>query len=98
MFAEVVLPLPVKDYFTYKIPDKYKDQVSVGKRVVVNFGAKKFYTGIIVNITEEAQNDNIQIKEISDVLDASPIVNSLQLRFWEWMLSLIHISEPTRPY
>jgi primosomal protein N' (replication factor Y) len=87
VFAEVVLPLPVKDYFTYKIPDKYKDQVSVGKRVVVNFGAKKFYTGIIVNITEEAQNDNIQIKEISDVLDASPIVNSLQLRFWEWMSS-----------
>lgn len=87
MFAEIILPLPLKGYFTYQIPDHLKDQVEIGMRVVVNFGAKKFFTGIVARITDQKPGEEMNIKEISDVLDVFPVVNPLQLQFWEWMSS-----------
>jgi primosomal protein N' (replication factor Y) len=87
VFAEIILPLPLKGYFTYQIPDHLKDQVEIGMRVVVNFGAKKFFTGIVARITDQKPGEEMNIKEISDVLDVFPVVNPLQLQFWEWMSS-----------
>jgi len=85
VFAEIILPLPLKGYFTYRIPEHLKNQVETGMRVVVNFGSKKFFTGIVARITDQKPDEEMNIKEISDVLDVFPVVNPLQLQFWEWM-------------
>jgi len=87
VFAQIILPLPLKGYFTYSVPEHLRDQVETGMRVVVNFGAKKFFTGIIARITDQKPDEDMNLKEISDVLDVFPIVNQLQLQFWEWMSS-----------
>lgn len=83
-FVDVLLPLPLNNYFTYRVPFKFNDLVSVGKRVVVQFGQKKLYSGIIVNIHEILPLQG-SIKYILNVLDAEPIVNMLHLKFWKWL-------------
>ncbi|MDP6908843.1 MAG: hypothetical protein QF371_05015, partial [Flavobacteriales bacterium] len=50
LFVDVILPLPLAGTFTYRVPRMLEDGVEVGKRVVVQFGRKKLYTGIILQI------------------------------------------------
>ncbi|MDE6810760.1 MAG: primosomal protein N', partial [Muribaculaceae bacterium] len=83
MFAEVILPLPLYSTFTYSIPAEMSGDVHVGSRVLVQFGPRKFYTGIVAEIHD--RKSNFEIKPINGILDASPIVHDLQLALWEWI-------------
>jgi primosomal protein N' (replication factor Y) len=83
-FADLILPLPLAQLFTYSIPEELKAEVAIGKRVVVPFGRTKFYTGIVKNIHNNAPED-YTTKEIISCLDENPLINSLQLRFWDWI-------------
>lgn len=83
LFAEVLLPLPVKGYFTYRIPFELNPEVRIGKRVVVQFGKKKIYTALIRNLSEKIPN--YTPKYVVSVLDEEPIVNETQFKFWEWI-------------
>ena len=47
LYADVLLPLPMADTYTYLVPDDMADRVTVGLRVVVPFGARRYYTGIV---------------------------------------------------
>ena len=59
-------------------------QVQIGCRVVVSFGRKKFYTGIVRNV-HYLKPQEYEVKEVSAVLDEHPILVPLQFRFWEWL-------------
>ncbi|MEP0987275.1 primosomal protein N' [Ekhidna sp.] len=83
-YCEVILPLPLHGTFTYHIPPAFKNSVSPGSRVVVSFGKKKIYTGIVLILHAKSPSD-YQPKELIDVLDDEPIVNELQLKFFKWM-------------
>ncbi len=84
LFADILLPLPLNGYFTYRIQYEMNDIVEVGKRVVVQFGKKKIYTAIIRRIHEKPP-DYQTVKYILAVLDSEPIVNEKQLLLWEWI-------------
>ena len=86
LFVEVLLPLPVPGTFTYRVPYELNDQVGKWKRVVVQFGKKKIYTAIIVNITEKAP-DKYSVKYILSIIDQKPIMNEIQFKFWKWISS-----------
>ena len=60
-------------------------QVQIGCRVVVSFGRKKFYTGIVRNV-HYLKPQEYEVKEVSAVLDEHPILVPLQFRFWEWLV------------
>ena len=47
-YVQVVLPLAVAGYFTYVLPPDFADKVQVGSRVVVQFGTRRYYTGIVL--------------------------------------------------
>ncbi len=83
LFVNVLLPLPVPGYFSYRVPFDLNDSVLEGKRVVVQFGKKKVYTALIHSITEIAPA--VETKYILGVLDLLPVVNAYQFRLWEWM-------------
>jgi primosomal protein N' (replication factor Y) (superfamily II helicase) len=83
-FAEIILPLPLYGTFTYAIPSVFADVTKSGSRVVVSFGAKKIYTGIVLATHENTPTD-YQPKELLDVLDDEPIVSEEQLTFFKWM-------------
>ncbi len=82
--AEILLPLPLHGTFTYNIPEKLAKDLCLGSRVIVNFGKRKLYTGIIVKIPSVHDTD-YEIKEIESVYDYSPIITLKQFELWEWM-------------
>ena len=84
-YAEVILPLPLDKVFTYIIPDSMQNQIVVGARVLVSFGSRKYYTGIVSNLLESYEDSGVNLKEISEILDSNPIVNNIQLDFWNWI-------------
>lgn len=83
-FVDVILPLPLQASFTYALPPEMDGQVQIGCRVVVSFGRKKFYTGIVRNV-HYLKPQEYEVKEVSAVLDEHPILMPLQFRFWEWL-------------
>ena len=85
MFAQVLLPLALQTDFTYRIPMNLEGLVQPGHRVIVPFGKKKFYTGIVTAILPSAPESTIDYKDIERVLDEKPIVRHPQLKFWNWM-------------
>lgn len=82
-FADLVLPLALPNLFTYRIPQQFNDCVRPGMRVVVQFGKSKLYAAIVWKVHEKAPS--YTTKYIESVLDEHPVVNALQLDFWEWM-------------
>lgn len=84
LFADILLPLPVPGAFTYRVPYDLNEEVEQGKRVVVQFGKSKLYTGLIKKIHQTVPQ-NYTPKYILSVLDQSPLVNPLQFKFWDWI-------------
>lgn len=84
LFADVIIPLSVKNEFTYRIPFELNNAVKVGVRVVVPFGKGKLYTAIITKVHEIIPM-GYQSKYIEFVLDELPIITATQLKFWKWI-------------
>lgn len=82
-YANIVLPVPLPKLFTYEVPVQLVSECIAGKRVIVQFGKKKVYTGIIKDV--HTQKPEYQTKEIVSILDAYPIINNFQFKFWEWI-------------
>ncbi len=83
-FADVILPLPLKQFFTYSIPDSLSQEIEIGKRVIVQFGSRKIYTAIVHSVHKNAPKE-YKTKDIVSILDSSPIVNEKQLKLWQWI-------------
>jgi primosomal protein N' (replication factor Y) len=86
-YADVILPLPLENSYTYSIPADLEKSVVPGCRVLVHFGKRKYYTGIVMLVHERSPDSGFEIKEIYALLDATPILRRPQLRFWQWIAS-----------
>ena len=84
MFADVILPLPLSNTFTYAVPTKMHNKIGKGFRVIVPFGKRKYYTAIVVALHEKKPK-SVETKEIYSLIDHHPIVNDCQLKLWEWI-------------
>ena len=85
LFADVLLPLHLPDTYTYRIPFEYNESITVGQRVVVQFGQKRLYSALVRRIHDKVPN--YTTKYILSILDINPIVSERQFEFWEWMAS-----------
>ncbi len=83
-FADIILPISVQGSFTYKIPEDLFSFIKIGCRVVVQFGKNKIYSGIVINIHNQ-EPENYQTKDILSIIDQKPIINNIQLKFWQWI-------------
>lgn len=83
-YVDVIVPLPVAGQFTYSVPESLAEKVQWGSRVIVPFGAKRYYTGIVIQ-TDSTPSANYEIKEVTEVLDNHPILLKHQYEFWKWM-------------
>ncbi|OAQ40585.1 primosomal protein N' [Pedobacter psychrophilus] len=83
-FVEVILPLAIPQTYTYRVPQDLNDNLSIGKRAVVQFGKSKLYTAIICSISNLAPS-KYEAKYLLDILDDEAIVTATQLNFWQWI-------------
>ncbi len=83
-FADVLLPVPMRQVFTYRIPFEFNEQIRSGLRVLVPFGKNKLLTGLITNVHQKVPKD-YQAKYIDSILDEQPIITAKQLAFWDWI-------------
>jgi len=83
-FVDIILPVPLPRLYTYSVPEDLLSLVEVGKRVVVSFGKKKSYSGIVFK-QHTNEPKEYETKPILSVLDSAPIVRNEQLRFWQWL-------------
>ncbi len=84
-YVDVILPLPLPGSFTYRLPASCEAEVQTGSRVVVPFGAKRCYTAIVLRKHNEEPQGDYEIKEVVEVLDATPAVQPMQLKLWQWI-------------
>lgn len=84
IYADVILPLPLEGVFTYRVPGSFDQQVQPGCRVVVQFGARKFYSAVVRKV-HSSKPEGILIKEVENLIDETPILPESCFRFWEWI-------------
>ncbi|MDY4853886.1 MAG: primosomal protein N' [Prevotella sp.] len=83
-YADILLPVPLEGFFTYSVPERLREQIAFGMRVLVNFGPKKTYVGIVVRIHDE-EPKGYNTKEIIDIADKQPMLLDKQLQLWQWI-------------
>jgi primosomal protein N' (replication factor Y) len=83
-FVDVILPIPLEKLFTYSVSKETALLLKKGMRVAVPFGKSKIYTAL-VNEVHSVPPKAYEAKEIHEVIDAEPLVSSLQLDHWQWM-------------
>ena len=89
--VDVILPLALPRHFTYSVPDDLSILVQKGVRVIVPFGARKFYSAIVLEVHE--RSTSYAVKEIASVLDEHPVVNDIQIRLWQWIAAYYMCTE-----
>ncbi len=82
-FADVILPLPLYQQFTYAVPPQW-ERLREGVRVVVPFGRSKTYVGLVSRLHDE-QPEGYEVKELLQVMDSEPVVLPVQLQLWRWI-------------
>lgn len=90
-YADVILPLPLYSTYTYSLPEEVSEGVATGSRVLVQFGRKKYYTGIVSRVHSEAPS--YEVKPVSEVMDREPVVRPAQLKLWRWISEYYLCSE-----
>jgi primosomal protein N' (replication factor Y) len=83
-FVNVILPLHLQQVYTYRVPAEWEDEISIGKRVAIQFGAKKVYAGLIYQIHHQPPK-GYEAKYIYSVLDETPILDPKHFLFWDWI-------------
>jgi primosomal protein N' (replication factor Y) len=81
-FAEIAVPTPVNQLFTYSIPDNFQEAIQPGMRVLVPFG-KKQLTGYVVRLSSTTAVK--ELKSIIDILDEQPAFSNELLELAQWI-------------
>ncbi len=84
MYVNVVVDLAVKEVdkpFAYHVPDKLKDKVEIGRRVIVPFGRQKT-SGYVVSLRDRV---DFKTKDIIDLNQDFIFFDQKLLKLAEWM-------------
>ncbi len=82
-YADVILPLPVGETFTYALPETMQTQACVGGCVIVPLGNRKMYSAVIARLHDD--KPDYVTKEVLELNGDGPLVLPAQLRLWRWI-------------
>ena len=86
--AEVIVDVPVLQTnipYEFNIPKDLQEDIAIGMRVVVPFGqGDRRVQGFITALKNEADYKG-QLKEIIDIMDLEPVLNTELIQLGEWM-------------
>ncbi|MFN3381462.1 MAG: primosomal protein N', partial [Runella zeae] len=84
LFADLILPVPVSQLFTYRVPRAMAPFVKNGARVVVPFGKNRVVTGVVAHI-HHTPPSRYQAKYIAELLDEEPLITPYQIELFHWI-------------
>ena len=84
-YVDLMLPVPLEGFFTYSVPERLRERMQFGVRVIVTFGPKKTYVGIVVRTHDNTPEGGYKIKEIIDIVDDKPMMLDRQMKLWQWI-------------
>lgn len=76
--ADVALPLPVDQLYSYRIPDEFVEVARPGARVFVPFGRRQLVGYLVGVAPDEGQR---RLKPLLDVLDEQPLIDEALIVF-----------------
>ncbi len=82
IYAQIALPIPVDQTFTYRVPHEICEALNIGVRVLVPFGPRRL-TGYVISLSNTTNVPGI--KSILDILDQEPIISEELLRLAHWI-------------
>jgi primosomal protein N' (replication factor Y) len=83
--VEVAVALPVSKTFHYRIPEKMRDALQVGMRVLVPFKGRKV-TGFTLSLEEKTpEGIEEKLRDVEEILDEAPLFDSSMLHFYRWV-------------
>lgn len=82
LFADVVLPLPMDQPYTYAVPAALASRAAVGMRVLVPLGGRK-ETGYIVALHHHCTLD--KVRAIAELPDDTPVIAPQLLSLCQWL-------------
>ncbi|PJN87093.1 primosomal protein N' [Bacillus sp. mrc49] len=83
--ASVIVDVPAKQTdreFDYRIPEKWKQVIKPGMRVIVPFGPR-MVQGFVTGVKDES--DFSKLRHIKEPMDLEPILNEELLRLGNWL-------------
>ncbi|MBK8500755.1 MAG: primosomal protein N' [Saprospiraceae bacterium] len=83
LYVDVIIPLAVKQTYTYAIPARLERQVKFGIRLEVPFGKKKLYAALAIRIHES--KPDYATRKVLSIIDDEPVITGVQLELWQWM-------------
>ncbi len=83
-FADLILPLPLDNRFTYSLTEDEARFIQPGMRLAVQFGKNRIYTGIVAEVHQNPP-EVYEAKPIHQILDEKPLLTLEQLKFWNWL-------------
>lgn len=85
MFADIIVPLALSHTLTYRLTEAMSKEACIGARVVVEIGKRKQYTGLIIRLHNDAPAEGVTLKEVIELVDATPLVIDNQWALWQWV-------------
>ena len=84
-YADVILPLATPA-MTYAVPEALRGEIAEGTAVVVQFGKRKFYTGVVCRLHDRRPAAG-EVKPIVRPVGEGPLALPVQLKLWQWLSS-----------
>jgi len=83
--VEIAVGLPVSKTFHYRIPEKMKDSLQIGMRVLVPFKGRKV-TGFAIDLLDHPPKGvEEKLREVEELLDEVPLIDSRMLLLHRWI-------------
>ena len=86
-YADIALPVPLRQSFTYRLGPTLASRASIGSRVIVPFG-KRLLTGYVLDlfdsIRSESDVDPSKLKPVREVLDDEPLLTKEIVELAKW--------------
>ncbi len=90
-FAEIVFPVPLKQVFSYRVPEALEGLLQPGMRCSVSFGRRQT-VGLITGITSKAPLHIKTVKPIDSLLDTLPSLTPDLLKLGAWIADYYYCS------
>ncbi len=83
--CEIAFPVDVMQTFTYRIPDRFKDRLKPGCRVIAPFG-RRHQRGYCVSVSESDLSALPKgLRFLSEIRDEKPLFIPEQIQLFQWM-------------